>query len=154
MKNPIQPDCCDTSGFAPEHLNQSCFCITLDRNELGRALARGGRLRRSVSDIPGKPGHQSSSTPVSRRALNASRSRPHVREGGRDNSLTTASKSNLLVASTSLRAAFCSTSDSAPCDAAQTARAATSTGKRKRPVSTKRCTLAYIKAYPSAAKSG
>ena len=38
MKNPIQPDCCDTSGFAPEHLNQSCFCITLDRNELGRAL--------------------------------------------------------------------------------------------------------------------
>lgn len=38
MKNPIQPDCCDTSGFAPEHLNQSCFCITLDRNELGREL--------------------------------------------------------------------------------------------------------------------
>ena len=38
MPNTPEPDVTETSEFAPEHLNQSCFCITLDRDELAQSL--------------------------------------------------------------------------------------------------------------------
>lgn len=38
MTDAVQPHSCGTSEFAHEHLNQTCFCITLDPRELSQAL--------------------------------------------------------------------------------------------------------------------
>ena len=38
MPNLPEHDMTGPTGFAPEQLNQSCFCITLDRVDLGQAL--------------------------------------------------------------------------------------------------------------------
>ena len=38
MTDAVQPESFGRSEFAPEHLNQSCFCITLDRDELAQSL--------------------------------------------------------------------------------------------------------------------
>ena len=38
MTDAVQPESCDTSEFASDHLNKTCFCITLDQSELARAL--------------------------------------------------------------------------------------------------------------------
>ena len=38
MSDIVQPHSCGTAEFAPEHLNQTCFCITLNPRELGKAL--------------------------------------------------------------------------------------------------------------------
>ena len=38
MTDAVQPEACGTSESTPEHLNLTCFCITLDQWELAQAL--------------------------------------------------------------------------------------------------------------------
>ena len=38
MPDAPEPVCCAATASAPEHLNQACFCITLDQRELAQAL--------------------------------------------------------------------------------------------------------------------
>ncbi|WP_054005283.1 ATP-grasp domain-containing protein [Cypionkella psychrotolerans] len=38
MTDAVQTEACAPSEFAPEHLNQTCYCITLDQSELALAL--------------------------------------------------------------------------------------------------------------------
>jgi glutathione synthase/RimK-type ligase-like ATP-grasp enzyme len=38
MSNASNPACCVQAGSDPEHLNQFCFCITLDHRDLAKAL--------------------------------------------------------------------------------------------------------------------
>ncbi|MBC7676167.1 MAG: hypothetical protein H7173_08985, partial [Rhodoferax sp.] len=38
MSDAPKPDCCTQADSDPEHLNQTCFCITLDQRDLAQAL--------------------------------------------------------------------------------------------------------------------
>ena len=64
MTEPVQTDTHSTSKFAPDQLNQTCFCLTLDQGELARALdAASGELGFQARIAVNQP-HLFSNVPV------------------------------------------------------------------------------------------
>ena len=64
MPDAPEPLCCNDTASNPEHLNQTCFCITLDHRDLAQALDMASGEPGLYDRIAASHAHLFSNVPV------------------------------------------------------------------------------------------